>query len=166
MCCCRLWNCKSLELHRNNRGLENHQDIYIYISYIFYFESARWDWSVTRAASSACFILFLFFYPFPPLWQPHQAWKSKIKKLKKWFPLSPWVGACVRHERAHPGDDTCRWCLCTVAMVAGSLQEGARSAEKRSVAPPGGEPAEGQHGRLRPHHAAALLLLSSHQTGR
>lgn len=58
------------------------------------------------------------------------------------------------------------WCICAVAMVSGSLQEGACSAEERSIAPPGGEPAEGQHRRLRPDHPAALLLLTSHQIGR
>lgn len=53
-----------------------------------------------------------------------------------------------------------------VAMVSGSLQERARSAEERSLAPPGGEPAKRQHRRLRPDHLAALLLLHNHQTGR
>lgn len=58
------------------------------------------------------------------------------------------------------------WCLCAVAMVSGSLQERACPAEERSIAPPGGQPAEGQHRWLRPDRSAALLLPAGHQTGR
>lgn len=56
-----------------------------------------------------------------------------------------------------------------VAMVVffpGSLQEGAWPATERSIAPPGGQPAEGQHRRLCPDRLAALLLPTGHQTGR
>lgn len=88
-------------------------------------------------------------------------WKIKKKKIKCAS------AATIREQivRVRP-DDTCRWCLCAVAMVSGSLQEGARPAEERPVAPPGGEPAEGQHGRLCPDHTGALLLLAGRQTGR
>lgn len=56
--------------------------------------------------------------------------------------------------------------FCAVAMVSGSLQEGSCPAEERSIAPPGGEPAEGQHRRLRSDHPAAFLLPTGHQAGR